>query len=1485
MNISQSTISLIYTLLILLFILLGMMWGIIRGLKKSVCRGVFLVVTSIIFAVIAIFVSRAVINIDISFLNINVNGTKAKTVNQMIELYLSNIATEAGVSKEELSGLVSALTTLSKTLLAMMLFWVEFILFKYLLIPVNYAIYKWIFRSKAEKQYAKYKKQFKKNHAQTLAFSDLFNDDGFKVTPIDENESEGNDLGFRDLHKEENAKGEVESKNEDKDEIKANSEDLYLNREEENSINQEESFETNSREELKTSSVNQKYFPENEYMPVGVENETELPTISKPKKYRWWGALVGVFIGLFCAGMVLMPVNGVLGVIGGFKNYVEAKESEEVEVSESVVASGETLETDESQNDENQNTDGKPNKPKAKDVISYVAGDIPIYEYYDAYNNSVGNYIMKFSGTNLVSNLMFKFVTLEKINGTSISIAKDGEKILEAMDSFYEISTIDMKDKSQPNIEKMIDQINMIVDNVFDLSIVKPFVKPAINIGAEYAKKNLVKQDDEYANLLVALLDSLKTMEKSDEVRIEVKAYVNILSELNKPINMKDEQNRPKSILSILWGQEKIDILDILGALPDENIDSMVDSLFEYEEKGLKYSIVTITKSFPEIMSSGMKMAQDSINNALKTTDKFTYDYTVEQLKENFTTKELSGAFKDVLKDTIKLVKAYKVNGTGIAIKQAGKLLNKFKNKVILSDSSYESLMIVVREYANTFLNEQGSSLGLTEETINAITNKINKNLNWESELSVIGDAYIKFGEYNTKESPILPKTETNETDLENIKYKEIGEIIDIVYKSNQTTLLTKENINLILTDVLNKNIDEKTLGELYDYLGVGSDKDVKETLIDNITNITSYQIEFETLSKMFKGENGIKLNDIKTNPMKNLSKIGGALDEVKSGNIINDKVIKLLVKNAIAKNKLTGSDETTEKVNSFMDSISSNVDNVSSWKIELACIQEIIEFKDSMVGEIADNLPKLGEALDKCLSKKGVLITNANIANMVSSLINDYKIKANEGETLSAIQKATNNFLTSISVNLSNVKSWKDEFTHINNLKEEIKTEVDLKTIGSVFDTCIKGTPTLPASKIILNENIKDMISAIIDDNKNTGADLNATQSATNTLLESIKTNLGQAINDTDFSWSVEFGHIDNLNKNIESNLNLVKIGKVFDTCVKGDLTLPASKIILNENIKDMVSAIIDDNKNTGADLNATQSATNSLLDNIKTNLETAINDVDFSWSVEFGHIDNLNKNIESSLNLVKIGKVFDICVKGDSTLSPSKIILNKDIKAMISTIIDSYKISDSTNNMQTAMNKFFNTLNGNIGNVPNSLTSESSFSWEKELGHIENLKNNQGTMESIDIFDENAKTDTLGKMFDSIAYNYSPNESKNSELISKNMINTLISDMLDASKSKLDISDEAVKLKVIGVIDNIKKNIEEINNSSSYDYSNATCGDGESTMQFSWANELKWYNFVVLKIQLNNAEALNELKTENVPSKCVTIKDANIDDATKSA
>ncbi len=1390
---NQSTISLIYTLIILVFVLSGMMWGIIRGLKKSVCRGVFLVVTSIILAVIAIFVSRALINIDISFLNLEVDGTKVKTVNQAIELYLSDIATDAGVSKQELADLVSALTILSKTMLAMMLFWVEFLVCKYLLIPINYAIYKWLFRSKAEKQYAKYKKQFKKNHAQTLAFSDLFNDDGFKVTPIDEENIENPD--FRDLHKEENAKGEVESVSQEQtlNDLNNPNTNLYSNSDVsnlngQNVDEQNQSTITNQHQEILSSSVNQKYIPDNEYMPVGVENESALPIMQKPKKYRLWGALVGVFIGLFCAGMILMPVNGVLGVIGGFKNYVEAKESEEVEVSESVVASGETLETDESQNDVNQNSDGESSKPKAKDVVSYVAGNVPIYEYYDAYNKSVGNYIMKFSGANLVSNLMFKFVTLEKINGTNVSLANDGEKILETMDNFYQISTIDTKDKSQPTIAKMIEQVNNIVDNVFDLSVVKPFVKPAINIGAEYAKKNLVKENDEYANLLIALLDALKSMEKSDEVRIEVKAYVNIISELNKPINAKDENNRPKSILSILWNKDKINALDLIGLIPDENIDSMVDSLFEYEEKGLKYSIVTITKSFPEIMASGMKIAQDGVNNSLKTTNKFTYDYTSEQLKSDFTTEELSGAFKDVLKDFIKLVKAYKTDGTGIAIKRAGSLLNKFKNKVLLSDESYESLINVVSEYANTMLKEAGSSLGITEETVNTVTSKINKNLNWESELGVIGDAYIKFDEYNTKESPILPKTASNEVDLENVKYKEIGEVIDIVYKSNQTSLLTKENINLILTDVLNKNIDEKTLGDLYDYFGVGSDNDVKKELIYNITHITSYETEFETFGKMFKGENGISLNDIKTNPMKNLSKIGGALDEVKGGNIINNKVIKLLVKNAIAKNKLTGLDETTEKVNSFMDSISSNIDNVSSWKIELACIQEIIEFKDSMVGEIADNLPKLGEALDKCLSKNGVLITNANISNMVASLINDYKIKANEGELLTATRVATNNFLTSISTNLSNVKSWKDEFTHINNLKGELGSDINLKTLGKVFDTCIKGTSTLPASKIILNQNIKDMVCTIIDDNQNTGAVLDATQEATNTLLESIKTNL-----------------------------------------------------------------------------------------------EIAINDADFSWSVEFAHIDNLNKNIESNLNLVKIGKVFDTCVKGDSTLSPSKIILNQDIKAMISTIINSYKISDSTEIMDVAINTFFTSLNTNINNVPNSLTIASSFSWEKELGHIDNLKNNQETMKSIDIFDENAKTDTLGKMFDSIAYNYSPNESKNSELITKNMINTLISDMLEASKSKLDISDDAVRLKVVGVVNNIKNNISSINSSSSYDYSNATCGDGTSTIAFSWANELKWYNFVVLKLQENKTTSLPELKDADVPSKCVTIKTEDIANATK--
>ena len=1389
---SQTTISLIYTLIVLLFVLMGTLWGIIRGLKKTVCRGAFLVVTSVFFAVIAIFLSRALINIDISFLNLTIEGTKAKTIKQAIELYLSNIATDAGISQEELGNLVSALTTLSKTIFAMILFWIEFLWFKYLLIPANYAIYKWLFRSKSEKQYAKYKKQFKKNHVQTFAFSDLFNNDGFKVTPIDEEIVDNPD--FRDLHKEENAEGEIESV--DQEQNKSNSNDLNIDslatRDDANSDDKKQSDITNKNQETLSLNTNKKYIPDNEYMPVGVENESALPIImQKPKKYRLWGALVGVFIGLFCAGMILMPVNGILGVIGGFKNYVEAKESKEVEVSESVVASGETLGVDESQSDVNQNSDGESGISKAKDVVSYVAGNIPIYEYYDAYNKSAGNYIMKFSGANLVSNLMFKFVTLENINGVTINLAKDGEKLLETADNFYQISNLNTQDKSQPTIQKMINQINNIVDNIFDMSIIKPFVKPGINIGVEFAKKNLVEQDDEYATLIVTLLDALKTMEKSDEVRVEVKAYINILTELNRPINAKDENNKTKSVLSILWSGEHFDALDLFGLIPDENIDSMVDSLFEYEEKGLKYSIVTITKSFPEIMASGMKIAQDGVNNSLKTTNKFTYDYTSEQLKSDFTTEELSGAFKDVLKDFIKLVKAYKTDGTGIAIKRAGSLLNKFKNKVLLSDESYESLINVVSEYANTMLKEAGSSLGITEETVNTVTSKINKNLNWESELGAIGDAYIKFDEHNTKEVPMFPKTASNEVDLENVKYKEIGEVIDIVYKSNQTTLLTKESINLILTDVLNKNINEKTLGELYDYFGVDSDNDVKEELIYNITHITSYETEFETFGKMFKGENGISINDIKTNPMKSLSKIGGALDEVKGGNIINDKVIKLLVKNAIAKNKLTGSDETTEKINLFIDSISSNVDNVLSWKIELACIQEIIEFKDGMIGEIADNLPKLGETLDKCLSKNGVLITNANISNMVASLINDYKIKASDGEVLTATQVATNDFLSAISNNLSKVERWETEFSYINNLKDEIKEDIDLKTIGGVFDNCVKGYSTLPPSKIILNQDIKNM------------------------------------------------------------------------TCT-----------------------IIDGNKYTNSILNVTQSATNTLLDNIKANLGIAINDDDFSWSVEFTHINNLKKEVKEDIDLKTIGGVFDNCVKGYSTLSPSKIILNQNIKVMVSIIINSYKISNSVETMDTAINTFFDSLSDNINNIPNSLiTSGNSFSWEKELGHIDNLKNNQEAMKSIDIFDENADINTIGKMFDSIAYNYSPNESKNSELINKNMINTLIADMLETSKSKLNISDDAIKSKVESVVNNIKANINNIKNNPSYDYSSATCGDDVSTIAFSWANELKWYNFVVLKIQENSMESLSALNTENVPSKCVTIKTQNIADATKSA
>ena len=75
----------------LLFVLVGMFWGMIRGLKKSTFRLSWILVTSVVLFFVTPLITLGIMKIDLSFLNIVLNGTKVTSINHFVEVFLATI--------------------------------------------------------------------------------------------------------------------------------------------------------------------------------------------------------------------------------------------------------------------------------------------------------------------------------------------------------------------------------------------------------------------------------------------------------------------------------------------------------------------------------------------------------------------------------------------------------------------------------------------------------------------------------------------------------------------------------------------------------------------------------------------------------------------------------------------------------------------------------------------------------------------------------------------------------------------------------------------------------------------------------------------------------------------------------------------------------------------------------------------------------------------------------------------------------------------------------------------------------------------------------------------------------------------------------------------------------------------------------------------------------------------------------------------------
>ena len=110
----------------LLFVLAGMIWGLIRGLKKSAFRASWVIVTAVIVFFLAPVITVALMKMDISFLNINIDGVALTSLNELAAHYLKQIPDFGEMlteNPETLEIMVKLVSLLLNAFIYVILFW------------------------------------------------------------------------------------------------------------------------------------------------------------------------------------------------------------------------------------------------------------------------------------------------------------------------------------------------------------------------------------------------------------------------------------------------------------------------------------------------------------------------------------------------------------------------------------------------------------------------------------------------------------------------------------------------------------------------------------------------------------------------------------------------------------------------------------------------------------------------------------------------------------------------------------------------------------------------------------------------------------------------------------------------------------------------------------------------------------------------------------------------------------------------------------------------------------------------------------------------------------------------------------------------------------------------------------------------------------------------------------------------------------------
>lgn len=1023
-------INLIITGIVLLFLLFGFLWGFIRGLKKTSLRGVWLILTAVLCLIISPLISKLICNINISGLNININGTVATNIKEAITLGISSALN--GSNLESLPILTSLTDKLPIIILNPFVFVISFWILKIILLPFNAILAKLLFNKKNNKKQSNKK-------AKTL----------------------GNELI-------------------DKKEAKA---------------------------------------------PI--------------KKYRLYGGLVGIVVGLIVCCATFVPIFGVLNI---------AKELNETTIT--VIEENENSENTLDVEETNQST------TKEMSLLEYLLGDK--VSYYNEINSSVGINILKYTGVQGISSMQFTTLTTTTINNTKVSLSTDIKSALSLSNDLATISKFDFNNVTKESLNAVIkstisildkskqitllqivsqEDISQICDEVLnnpDSPISLPYisddftnslVRTAIGSLSKYDMNHIIDDTIRLVNIVKSANDNdvlipIINNEINDEgkavkfiANINTQFYNDVIDNLfdidiiNSIIPMSTNYGIKElcNYLDVENNEAEINDVDIIKQFAKNILKDTTDILKEVDldskyvvnEKAIKLVgslLDDITKNYsndnskyvisPTLKTKLLDKAEDKILEKLnENSNENLYDTLTPIIKNISNINSFSDEF-DKLGEVFKFAKPYLDFATNeptldkayeLDITNLGKALDILDSTTIINNRTYTLYNYVLDNYVkNTTLN----SVSLENLAMNLKLND-NNTVSYEVELSKLTDLY--------KQAINIAKQNDIDNLIESEEIKILGKNLQSLKVKNSTqTTDSLFNVDTLVIDLLeivsNMNIYE----------------DIKQVIVDTRTEIINtqdkstidYEVEF---THIYNAIQTLKNSD--TNTINDYLDVADSIvngtDNLMASTILSKPIYNLIVKN------IPNSEKYSELfIKTIINTLKSNIETKSQQvnaKNEINNFIKLFNQLDNLenLDENDSNFEqKLGEISEvvEYINTNSILLTNLK-TETISQLFSIVKDNVTNNDLKTALDTAKQDAINSqqtIYQIYQDIKSLKDEYSNLTYNEDDLN-DTTLSQINDKLKSTINllsfSSKTTNAIYSIIIDSIKNDVTKKIDD------------------------------------------------------------------------------------------------------------------------------------------------------------------------------------------------------------------------------------------------------------------------------------------------------------------------------------------------------------------------------------------------------------------